>query len=122
MSYRIKVKTIDEHLHTFTYVKDVVNDLMVLMENEKAVGEVFNIGGTEEIAILDLAVKIIEMTNSKSAISLIPYDDVFQEGFEDIQRRVPSIEKIKKLIGFEPETSLDSILRQTIDYISSNEF
>ncbi len=101
---------------TFVYVKDVVKALILLMESKEAIGEVVNVGGTEEISIHDLAVKIIKMTNSKSPISLVPYKQAFEEGFEDIQRRVPSTEKLKELIGFEPSTSLDDILKHIIDY------
>lgn len=102
---------------TFTYVKDVVQALMSLMENDDAVGEVFNVGGTEEISILDLAKKIINATGSKSAIELIPYEEAFEKDFEDMQRRVPSIEKIKNLIGFVPKTDLDTILKHVITYM-----
>lgn len=102
---------------TFTYVKDVVKALMALMESEKAVGEVFNIGGTQEITILDLARKIIRMTNSSSAVELIPYTEAFEEDFEDMQRRVPSIEKIESVVGFKPETELDTILQYVISHM-----
>jgi UDP-glucose 4-epimerase len=104
---------------TFTYVKDVVEALMALMGEEKAVGEVFNIGGTEEITILDLAKKIIHLAGSKSAIRIIPYEEAFEKDFEDMQRRVPGIAKIKNLVGFEPRTSLDSILTYVIDYMKT---
>ena len=102
---------------TFTYVKDVVDALMGLMDSEKAVGEIFNIGGTEEISILELANKIIQATGSPSPVELIPYDKAFETDFEDMQRRVPGIEKIKEYIGFEPRTDLDSILKHTIEYM-----
>lgn len=102
---------------TFTYVKDVVQALMDLVKVEDAVGEVLNVGGTEEISILDLAKKIITATRSKSVIEFIPYDKAFGKDFEDMQRRVPSIEKIKKIIGFNPKTNLDEILEQVIDHI-----
>ena len=100
---------------TFTYVKDVVNALMALMSSEDTVGEVFNVGGIEEITIRDLAEKIISLTASSSTIEYIPYEKAFGKDFEDMLRRVPGIEKIKKTIGYEPETSLDEILRQIID-------
>ncbi|MBN1932116.1 MAG: GDP-mannose 4,6-dehydratase [Desulfobacterales bacterium] len=102
---------------TFTYVKDIVHALMALIENDNAVGEVFNIGGIEEIAILDLAKKIIKITDSQSAIQLIPYDEAFEKDFEDMMRRVPSIQKIKNLIDFKPKTNLDSILKHVINHI-----
>ncbi|MFC1857950.1 GDP-mannose 4,6-dehydratase [Thermodesulfobacteriota bacterium] len=102
---------------TFTYVKDVVQALMALRENENADGEVFNIGGTEEITILELAEKIIGMTGSRSSIEFIPYEKAFEKDFEDMQRRVPGIEKLKDLIGFQPKTSLDDILTHVIDHM-----
>lgn len=101
---------------TFTYVRDVVGALMGLMANDAAIGEVFNVGGTEEISILDLARRIIRETGSESECELIPYDDAFAKDFEDMQRRVPSIDKIREYIGFEPKTSLDAILKQVINH------
>ncbi len=102
---------------TFTFVNDVVHVLMELMKHQQAYGEVFNIGGTEEISIYDLAQKIVNKTNSNSVIEKIPYEQAFKKDFEDMQRRVPSIEKVKSFIGFEPMTDLDTILAHTIDYI-----
>lgn len=101
---------------TFTYVKDVVWGLMNLIENEDAFGNVYNVGGLEEVSILDLAKKIVAATNSSSEIRLIPYDEAFGKDFEDMQRRVPSIEKINGLIGFDPKTPLDAILSKVINY------
>ena len=105
---------------TFTYVKDVVDALMGLMESPEAMGEVFNIGGTEEISIEDLAKKIVAKTGSHSKIDYIPYEVAFEKDFEDMERRVPGIEKIRKCIGFEPKTDLDGILENVIAYISGN--
>jgi len=104
---------------TFTFVKDVVRALMGLMACENAAGEVFNIGGTQEITILELAKMIILKTGSACGYQLIPYEEAFARDFEDMQRRVPSIEKIRKAIGFEPEVNLDDILKQVIDYQKS---
>lgn len=104
---------------TFTYVKDVVAALMALMDHEKAAGEVFNVGGTEEITIFELAEKIIARTGAASAIELIPYEVAYEKDFEDMQRRVPSIEKINRLVGFKPETSLDDIIDSVIAYQKS---
>lgn len=101
---------------TFTYVKDVVNALIALMHDKNGVGEVFNIGGIEEITILDLAKRIIEQTGSESTIAMIPYEKAFEKDFEDMQRRVPGIDKIKKLIGYEPKTDLYTILQSVISY------
>jgi len=101
---------------TFTYVKDVVQALMALVKAEDAVGQVLNVGGTEEITIFDLAQKIITATGSKSVIEFIPYDKAFGKDFEDMQRRVPGIEKIKKIIDFNPKTDIDEILKQVIHF------
>jgi UDP-glucose 4-epimerase len=103
---------------TFTYVKDVVDALMGLMESSEAMGEVFNIGGIEEISIEDLARKIIAKTGSHSKIDYIPYEVAFEKDFEDMERRVPGIQKIKDCIEFEPKTDLDGILENVIAYIS----
>ena len=102
---------------TFTYVKDVVWALMHIVENEASFGDVFNVGGLEEVSILTLAQRIVAATNSSSEIQLIPYDKAFGRDFEDMQRRVPSIEKIGKLIGFQPQTSLDAILTKVITFM-----
>jgi UDP-glucose 4-epimerase len=102
---------------TFTYVKEVVTAMIRLMESDRAVGEVFNIGGREEISILALAQKIIDMTGSTSTIRLIPYEDAFGKDFEDMQRRVPSMAKLADAIGVVPEKSLDYILEKVIDAI-----
>lgn len=106
---------------TFTHVNDVVKALMGLMLKEEAIGEVFNIGGTEETTIFELAEKIIAKTGSDSEISLIPYEDAFEKDFEDMQRRVPGIEKLKKLIEFHPAYELDVILDDVIDYIKTQQ-
>ena len=102
---------------TFTFVKDVIVALMKLMETDQAIGNVFNVGGHEEISINDLAQKIIQMTGSSSTLQLIPYEEAFGKDFEDMQRRVPSTEKLQKFTGFAPDKSLDFILSEVIDYI-----
>jgi UDP-glucose 4-epimerase len=104
---------------TFTYVDDVVDALMRLVDCDQAIGEVFNIGGIEEIAIIDLARNIIRRCKSQSELELIPYDKAYVDDFEDMQRRVPGIEKIKQYTGFEPSTTLDQILDLTIEHIRS---
>jgi UDP-glucose 4-epimerase len=105
---------------TFTYVKDVVWAFKRLVANENAFGQVFNIGGIQEVSILELAKRIIESCHSTSRIELIPYDKAFGKDFEDMQRRVPGIEKIKALIGFDPQTGLDTILIKVINYMRKN--
>ena len=102
---------------TFTYVKDVTKAFMALMQHEDAIGDVFNVGGVQEISMLDLAGIIIEKSGSASEISLIPYEDAFEKDFEDMQRRVPGIDKIKNLLGFKPETDLDAILDIVIEHM-----
>ncbi len=93
---------------------------MGLMGSDDAAGEVFNIGGTEEITILDLAKKIIATAGSESSIDLVPYEQVFDADFEDMQRRVPGIEKINRCIGFAPKTDLDAILDRVISHMRNN--
>jgi UDP-glucose 4-epimerase len=99
---------------TFTGVKDVVQVFMGMVENEESFGQVYNIGGTEEISMLDLAKKIIELSESKSEIVLIPYEEAYEADFEDMMRRVPSVEKVYRLLGFKPNHNLDSILKKII--------
>ncbi|KPA10165.1 nucleoside-diphosphate sugar epimerase [Candidatus Magnetomorum sp. HK-1] len=103
---------------TFTHVKDVVRALISLMNTSSAIGEIFNIGGIEEISIKDLAQKIIQKTGSSSIIECIPYEKAFAKDFEDMQRRVPSIEKIGKCTGFKPQYTLDDILEEVAAYFS----
>jgi len=100
----------------FGYVGDVVGALIKLMDHDDAVGEVFNIGSNEEISILDLAKRIKELTGSNSEIALVPYDEAYEEGFEDMPRRVPDISKVNKLVGFKPERSLEDILKTVIEF------
>jgi UDP-glucose 4-epimerase len=100
----------------FGYVGDVVEALIGLMEHDDAVGNVFNIGSNQEITILDLAKRVKELTNSSSEIVFVPYDEAYEEGFEDMPRRVPDISKVRALVGFEPRMSLDGILKSVIDY------
>ncbi len=104
---------------TFTYVGDVVNALTGLMDHPGAVGELFNVGGTEEITILNLARRIIEITGSSSEIALIPYLEAFPEDFEDMRRRVPDISKVRKLTGFVPQTGLDEMIRLVVEFIKA---
>ena len=102
---------------TFTYVKDVVWAFMRLIEEEQSFGQVFNVGGIEEISITDLAKRVIKTCNSPSEIQFVPYEKAFGKDFEDMQRRVPGIEKIANLIGFNPQTYLDEILDKIIAHM-----
>lgn len=101
---------------TFTHVKDAVEALRRLVDTPEAIGQVVNIGGIEEISILSLARRIKAKTGSRSEIQLIPYNEVYPRDFEDMQRRVPSTEKLKGLIGYTPSTALDQILDDVIAY------
>jgi UDP-glucose 4-epimerase len=81
------------------------------MDSDKAIGQVFNVGNNSQISIMELAKKVIEITGSKSTIEKIAYEKAYPEGFEDMQRRVPDISKIKKVLGWEPEINLDQIIK-----------
>jgi len=102
----------------FGYVGDVVGALIGLMDKDDAVGQVFNIGSNQEITILDLARRVKELTQSTSEIVFVPYDEAYEEGFEDMPRRVPDITKVGDLVGFSPKMDLNGILRSVIDYQS----
>jgi nucleoside-diphosphate-sugar epimerase len=101
---------------SFAHVSDVIGALIKLMDDPRAEGDVFNVGNDEEVSIKDLALKVKEMTDSPSEIEFIPYEKAYGPGFEDMQRRCPSIEKLKNLIGFKPNHDLDAIIQSVIDY------
>lgn len=103
-----------EQTRCFCYVGDVVKALVALAENPQAFGKVFNIGGQEEISILELAKKVIDLSKSTSTIKYVHYDEAYEEGFEDMQRRVPDITRVQNLIGFKPEVPLDEIIELVI--------
>src|SRR5712664_4017265 len=105
----------------FCYVGDVVGALMKLMDDDKAVGEVFNVGSNQEITIGDLAKKVKELTNSQSEIVFVPYDEAYEEGFEDMPRRVPDISKVNAQVGFQPQLDLAGILRTVIEFQSGRQ-
>ena len=98
----------------FCHVSDVVGALVSLSEHPDAFGKVFNLGGAEEISIGDLAERIIELVGSRSELELIPYDDAYEEGFEDMARRVPNTTRANRLVGFEPSVGLDEIIHSVI--------
>ena len=102
----------------FGYVGDVVDALIKIMDHNDAVGNVFNIGSNEEISILQLAQRVKELTNSDSEVVFVPYDEAYEEGFEDMPRRIPDITKVGNLVGFQPRMTLDGILQSVIDYQS----
>jgi UDP-glucose 4-epimerase len=99
---------------SFTYVGDVVDALLKLMVLPSAVGEVFNVGNTQEVTIRGLAEKIKAATGSTSPIVTIPYDEAYEEGFEDMPRRVPDLAKIHQAIGYVPRVALDEIIERVI--------
>jgi UDP-glucose 4-epimerase len=99
---------------SFTYVGDVVRAVIALINEPRAVGQVFNIGNGNEISIGDLALRIKALTGSRSPIVTIPYDQAYEAGFEDMPRRVPDIARIRALIGYEPRVELDEILTRVI--------
>jgi UDP-glucose 4-epimerase len=100
----------------FGYVGDVVGALVKLMDHPDAVGQVFNIGSNSEISILELAQRVKQITHSDSDVVFVPYDEAYEEGFEDMPRRVPDITKVSELVGFKPAMSLDGILESVVDY------
>ena len=100
----------------FTHVSDVVGALLKLVAEPASVGQVFNIGNTEEVTINDLAERVKKLSGSQSAIKRIPYDEAYESGFEDMPRRVPDLRKVHAAIGYEPKHTLDDILTQVIDY------
>jgi len=105
-----------EQSRSFTYVGDVVGALIGLVQNPKAVGEVFNVGNAEEITIGALAERVKALTGSRSEIVRIPYDQAYEAGFEDMTRRVPDLAKIRGLLGYQPRVKLDEILARVVDY------
>jgi UDP-glucose 4-epimerase len=97
----------------FGFVHDVVEALVRLQNCEKARGEIFNIGGTEEVSILELAKLVVKTVGSKSKIELVPYDQAYAPGFDDMRRRKPLVEKLERFVKFKPQTTLREIIRLT---------
>jgi UDP-glucose 4-epimerase len=100
----------------FCHMSDVVRALVELPLHPRAVGQVYNVGSTEEVTILELARRVKQLTESRSELRLIPYDQAYAKGFEDMRRRVPSIDKVYQLMGWRPTRSLDQILQLTLEY------
>jgi UDP-glucose 4-epimerase len=99
---------------SFTYVGDVVGALLKLMVTPSAIGEVYNVGNTEEVSIRGLAERIKQRTGSSSEIVTIPYDQAYEAGFEDMPRRVPDLAKIHRAIGYTPKVGLDEIIDRVV--------
>jgi len=116
LNHPITVYGDGQQTRCFTYVGDVVDALVKTSRNPKAVGEIFNIGSTEEISIKELAELVKSMTKSNSEIVYIPYDKAYEEGFEDMQKRIPDLSKIREFIGYKPTTNLKGILEKVIDW------
>lgn len=100
-----------EQTRSFGYVGDVVRGTIALLDaKEGAYGEVVNLGNAQEVTIRQLAERIIERTNSRSTIITIPYDEAYAAGFDEMRRRVPDLQKAKRLVGYEPTVGLDEII------------
>ena len=100
----------------FTHVADVVGALIALVQTPEAIGQVINIGNTQEVTITALATRVRELCGSQSLIKYIPYEEAYESGFEDMPRRVPDLTKIHRMVGYQARHSLDDILLQVIDY------
>jgi len=100
----------------FADVDDITDALLVLMGVKQAEGQVTNLGADEEISMIELANKIKKITGSQAEIKFIPYQEAYRDGYEDFQRRVPDLSKIKSLIGYSPKKSLDDSIRRIVEY------
>jgi UDP-glucose 4-epimerase len=101
----------------FSDVGDIVGALIALMEHPGAVGQIFNVGSSEEVSILDLARRVIALTGSSSAVQIVPYDVAYEAGFEDMARRIPDLTRIRTLIGYKPTVALDEIILRIADHL-----
>jgi len=100
-----------EQIRCFCHVSDAVRALLLVMDSDKAIGEVFNVGNNEQISIMDLAKKVIAVTGSSSVIEMMDYEKAYPAGFEDMQRRVPDISKIERVLRWKPEIGLEQIIK-----------
>ncbi len=101
----------------FTHVSDVIDGITALMDEDKSVGQVYNIGSQEEISIENLAQRAKEITGSSSEIKCISYDEAYGKGFDDMERRVPDLTRINNLVGYSPKISLEQILIDVRDHL-----
>ncbi len=113
----IRVFGSGEQTRSFVYVKDVVSAVLMLAEEPRAVGDVFNLGSDQEIRIIDVAKTIKRLTNSESEIILVPYDEAYGQKVDDLKRRVPDLTKVKRLIGYETSVSFDDLLKIVVQSI-----
>lgn len=104
-----------EQSRCFGHVRDAVEAVIRLMENPEALGEVFNVGTTTEVSMVELATRVRDAAGSKSEIRLIPYSEAYAAGFEDMMRRVPDVSKLFRVTGFKPMTTLDEIIRDVVE-------
>lgn len=116
LSHPITVYGDGKQTRCFTYVGDVVRAVAVLADHPDAVGQIFNIGGGREISINELAQLVKKITGSSSPIVHIPYDEAYEEGFEDMPRRVPDISRLKALIGYEPTVDIEGIVERVTEF------
>jgi UDP-glucose 4-epimerase len=100
-----------EQIRCFCHVADAVRALLLVMDSDKAIGEVFNVGNNQQISIMDLAKKVISVTGSSSAIEMVAYEKAYPGGFEDMERRVPDISKIERVLGWKPQIGLEQIIK-----------
>jgi UDP-glucose 4-epimerase len=107
-----------DQIRCFCHVDDAVRALLLVMDSDKTIGDVFNVGNNQQISIMELAKKVIQITGSDSSIEKIAYQKAYPEGFEDMQRRVPDISKIKQVLGWSPEIKLDQIIKDIAAYNS----
>jgi UDP-glucose 4-epimerase len=104
-----------EQSRCFAHVADVVTAMVKLIETPAAVGEVFNIGGDHEVTMNELAELVREAAGSRSEIRHVPYDEAYADGFEDMQRRVPDVRKLERVIGMRPSSPLATMIREVVD-------
>ncbi len=105
----------------FSSVHDVVRGVLLLAREPRAIGEVFNIGTREEVSVAELARRVKALTGSSSAIETVGYEAIYGSRFEDMQRRVPSLDKIRSFVGYEPEVTLDELLHDTIEHVRAGQ-
>jgi UDP-glucose 4-epimerase len=108
-----------EQTRCFGHVLDAVDAVVRIAFAENTIGKVINIGNDFEISINDLAKKVIEQTNSKSEIVYVPYQEAYGDGFEDMERRVPNIELIKSLVGWEPKRDLSTMISDIAEFLQN---